>query len=152
MLYSVWVTCDAEGKVLVLGPLKPEWPYSENHSCPPGTTPVRLGHGQGASDLVLMHLDIFLGTWCRPGSPFLHAWKEGKVGVHPFISLAPPLLLPPLYFLNKLRIFIIHHLADRWVLLENIRKCLKSHIYANGMPRPAGGVPEFLICLGQCGK
>lgn len=22
---------------------------------------------------------------------------------------------------------------DRWVLLENIRKCLKSHIYANGM-------------------
>lgn len=27
---------------------------------------------------------------------------------------------------------------DRWVLLENIRKCLKSHIYANGMLRPVG--------------
>lgn len=87
-----------------------------------------------------------------PGSPPQHTQWEGKVGVHPFISLSPPFLLPPLYFLNKLRIFIIHHLADRWVLLENIRKCLKSHIYANGMPRPAGGVPEFLICLGQCGK
>lgn len=48
-------------------------------------------------------------TW----SPSLHARKEGKVGVRPFISLAPPFLLPPLYFLNKLRIFIIHHLADR---------------------------------------
>lgn len=29
---------------------------------------------------------------------------------------------------------------DRWVLLENIRKCLKSHIYANGMLRLAGVV------------
>lgn len=62
------------------------------------------------------------------------------------------LLAPRSYFLNKLRVFIIHHLADRWVLLENIRKCLKSHIYANGMPRLGAGVPGFLICLGQCGK
>jgi hypothetical protein len=29
------------------------------------------------------------------------------------VPLSPPFLLPPLYFLNKLRVFIIHHLADR---------------------------------------
>lgn len=41
---------------------------------------------------------------------------------------------------------------DRWVLLENIRKCLKSHIYANGMLRLVGQcVRLFNLALATTG-
>lgn len=93
--------------------------------------------------LVFICMTTCKGGWVK--------WKRKVESCFPLLSLFFSLSLSP-SFLNKLRVFIIHHLADRWVLLENIRKCLKSHIYANGMLRLVGGMPEFLICLDQCGK
>lgn len=93
--------------------------------------------------LVFICMSKCKGGWVK--------WKRKVGSCFPVLSLSFSLSLSP-SFLNKLRVFIIHHLADRWVLLENIRKCLKSHIYANGMLRLVGGMPEFLICLDQCGK
>lgn len=81
---------------------------------PAGTASLRPRPGEGNSlgaGGSQMPFSSVVST--RVLNPLLVPGWKGKVDPSPPFRLPVSSLPPPFYFLNKLRVFIIHHLADR---------------------------------------